>query len=521
MVISVRTERGRDGLEIVKEADTDEHRARLHHEAQMLTRAAHPGVVELTSSSASVLRLRHRGTSLARLGALPPDHVTAMVRSIAEVVDVLHRQGVAHTRIDREHVVVGDRGRPRLCGFAEATDATDELRADDVAGLGRLLDELLDASGDTLWSPVHRGPRAVGRRRKALKGFRAAARAARRDDPGQRPTARQFAAALQEALPELALPIIPPTGSARDFASIPADIDPTADIGWSDDDLSYLTAADDEDGPGDPFAKLAALTDPDPTPEPQVRPAEEAATDGGTSRDEETEAAPATAPAEPATGVGDPLRPIRIRPSAVDTEPLPATGTRRRTLILIAIVVLVIGAVAGVLIARAVQPFDSGTASPAPQRAALTDTTVEDTVPPERTTSTTAPAAPTPPTYPAACTVPPVPGPDVDGDGCPEPVAVEGRIATVGDRRVELGQDGDLAVVADHDCDGIATPVLLRPGSGELFIFPAWSLDEAVEVDAAAIIPDATGIDTRSEPCPSVVVTDSADDEHIVAGPGT
>lgn len=515
MVISVRTERGRDGLEIVKEADTDVHRVRLRHEAQMLTRAAHPGVVELTSSSSSVLRLRHRGTSLARLGALPPDHVAAMVRSVAEVVDVLHRQGVAHTRIDREHVVVGDRGRPRLCGFAEATNATDELRAEDVAGLGRLLDELLDASGETLWSPVHRGPRAAGRRRKALKGFRAAARAAQRDDPGQRPTARQFATALQQALPDLALPIIPTTGSARDFASLPADIDPTADIGWSDDDLSYLTAADDDDdGPGDPFAKLAALTDRDPTPEPRARPDGQPATDQGSARADD-----AATPAEPA---GDPLQPIRIRPSTAEAEPPPATGTRRRTLVLIAIVVLVIGAVAGVLIARAVQPFDSDAPAAAPTRAALTDAAVENTVPAERTTSTTsAPASPTPPEHPDGCTVPPVPGPDIDGDGCPEPVTVEGRIATVGDRRVELGQDGDLAVVADHDCDGVATPVLLRPGSGELFVFTAWSLDEAVEVDATDVVPDATGIATRSEPCPTVVVTDSAGAEHVVASPET
>ncbi|MGK2928647.1 MAG: hypothetical protein ACSLFO_03625, partial [Acidimicrobiales bacterium] len=246
MVISVRTERGPDGLEIVKEADVGAHRARLRHEAEMLARAAHPGVVEITSSSSGVLRLRHRGTSLARLGALPPDHVAAMVRSIAEVVDVLHRQGVVHTRIDREHIVVGDRGRPRLCGFAEATEATDELRAADVAALGRLLDDLLDASGDALWSPVHRGVRAAARRRKALSGFRTSARAARRDDPGQRPTARQFAASLQDALPDLALPMIPPAGVARDFAGIPADIDPTSDISWSDDDLSFLTAADDD-----------------------------------------------------------------------------------------------------------------------------------------------------------------------------------------------------------------------------------------------------------------------------------
>ncbi|MGK2928608.1 MAG: hypothetical protein ACSLFO_03430, partial [Acidimicrobiales bacterium] len=275
---------------------------------------------------------------------------------------------------------------------------------------------------------------------------------------------------------------------------------------------------------------LAALTDPDPPPAPPSAPAAAPASEAMTGPEMEPDAdtrSGSTTDAEPDPGTPehDALRPIRIRPRD-DAEPDNTGGTRRRTLVVIAIVVLVIGAVAGVLIARAIQPFDTDTDSDATVSERNLVTVVDDAATSNdalATTASSAPptSAPTPPTYPAQCLIPPVPGPDVDGDGCPEAVAIDGRIATVGDRRVELGQDGDLAVVADHDCDGIATPVLFRPDSGELFVFAGWSLDEAVEVDATEVVPDGAGIEAGAGPCPSVTVTDSTGIEHVVAGPGT
>lgn len=557
MVISVRTERGSDGLEVVKEADTDEGRARLRHEAVMLGRAAQPGVVEITATGPSSLRLRHRGTALSRLGALPPDHVAAVVRSIAEVVESIHRQGIAHTRIDRDHVVIGDRGRPRLCGFAEAADATDSLRAADVAALGTLLDDLLDASGDTLWSPIHRGPRHVRRRRKALSGFRAAAAAARRDDPGQRPTARQFATALHDALPDLALPVIPSSDSTGEFAAIPTDVDPTADIAWTDEDLTFLTADDDDHEAGDPFAKLAALSGRDhedggddrdyddrdddwPDDDGDERTpardrdewnaADDWPDDGGRGWSPPPvsafEAAFDGRPADTG-GTDDPLPPVRIRPGRAEQVPQ-APRTSVRTLVLIAIVVLVLGAVAGAAIARSVNPFDSDDASafsattePVGRDAVADEPSAPSNQDAELADGAVSPASvPTPPTYPAGCAIAPQPGPDTDGDGCPEAVALDGRVATVGNVSVELGRDGDLPVLADHDCDGVVTPVLLRPETGEVFVFEAWSLDQPVEVDAATVVPGAGRIDAGATACHTVTVTDGSGTEHAVAGPG-
>ncbi len=164
MVIAVRTERGPSGLEVVKQSDTPADEARLHHEAEMLRRAARPGVVEVVGESAGVLRLRHRGTALARLGPLAPDQSAAIVRAVADVVDSMHHQGIAHTRIGLDHVLIGERGRPRLCGFGDATAATEETTADDVAALGRLLDDLLDAGREAMWTPAHRGVRSAPRR---------------------------------------------------------------------------------------------------------------------------------------------------------------------------------------------------------------------------------------------------------------------------------------------------------------------------------------------------------------------
>jgi hypothetical protein len=515
MVIAVRTERGPNGLEVVKEAHTDEDRARLGHEAEMLGRAQHPGVVEVTSSTPSVLRLRHRGTALSRIGALPPDHVAAMVRSVAEVVDDLHRLGIAHTRIEADHVVVGDRGRPRLCGFAEATDATDDLRAGDVAALGELLDRLLDGSGDAQWSPVHRGVRQAARRRRALSGFRLAATAARREEPGQRPSARQFASSLHDALPDLALPAGGPAGSASEFAAIPADVDPTADIAWTDDDLSYLTAEEDDDH-GDPFARLAALTESSGGAATSLGGAGHSDRDDPAGADlaesDLGEPPPEAAVDEPPAGRTDPLAPIRIREAPAGRSSQPARS-RRALLVVIALLVAAAGAVAGALLAREIQPFGSEGAAPAePSPGTMTVAGGAPAV------STPGPE-PIPPALPQGCSPPDVPGPDLDGDGCPEPVELRGRSATVGGIEVELGRDGDLAVVADHDCDGVATPVVLRPASGELFFFDRWNLDEPVEVRAGTVVPGASSIRTDSGSCPSVLVTSDDGTDHVVAGP--
>ncbi len=523
MVIAVRTERGPAGLEVVKQADTDADRSRLHHEAEMLRQAAHPGVVDVIASSPGVLRLHHRGTALARLGPLAPDQAAAIVRAVAEVVDALHRQGIAHNRINSDHVLVGERGRPRLCGFGDATRVTDDAvadgpaaddrRADDVADLGRLLDDLLDRARDALWSPAHRGVRNAARRKRAVAAFRTAAASARRDDPSQRPSARQFATALHDAFPELALPDVgDEAGTTRAFAEIPNDFDPTSELGWTDDDLWYLSVADGDREPdhvrgSDPYASLAALSTPDDETdetreEVHDEKAPEEAPEDATHHD-------AWLPGPKATT--DPLAPVEIRAAAPRETSGPAPD--RRLVLAVALVVLVIGAVLGVVVARAVRPFGGDPSSvvdgQSPGTTASSDSSTDTTV-----------AVPVPPTFPARCDVPALPGPDLDGDGCPEPITLTDRTATVGAIAVELGRDGDLVTLADPDCDGVMTPVVYRPSSGEVFVFPRWSLDQPSEVQSTAVVPDGRSISARGGRCGPVVVTTADGTETVVAGPG-
>jgi tRNA A-37 threonylcarbamoyl transferase component Bud32 len=508
MVIAVRTERGPQCLEVVKAAGSEADQARLAHEAEVLRRAAHPGVVELLDATPTALHLRHSGTALARLGPLPPDNVAAVVRSVAETVAVLHQLNIAHRRITAEHVVIGERGRPRLCGFGSAGDSGPDDRADDVASLGRMLDELLDVAKDSLWTPAHRGLRQAGRRRRAMAAFRAAAAAAQRDDPGQRPTARQFASSLLDAFPDLVLP----EADAEQARALPATLDPTADIGWTDQDLSFLSIQDESeeewvtgqtpviDGKAEVVVPSGKEWEDFVLDRYDDEPATEGSDEAAPAVEDVTAAAAPSEPVAPRVGP----EPITIRAGIADRHARPAGG--RRALVAVAAGVLVIGAVAGSVIAQAVRPF--GSADPSgPSTATLMSESDQP-----------APEVAVPPTHPSTCVVPDVPGPDVDGDSCPDPVELEDRVAIVGTVRVELGQPGDEVALADSDCDGVATPAVLRPDTGEVFVFPEWDLDEPTEVGAATVVPGADRITAGDGECPAVIVTGDDGVRAVVAG---
>ena len=101
--------------------------------------------------------------------------------------------------------------------------------------------------------------------------------------------------------------------------------------------------------------------------------------------------------------------------------------------------------------------------------------------PPAAPTTTPPPSPP-----PTAAVVPTTIGPtcalaagpdaaDVNGDGCPEPLTIDAGVVEVAGIRYELGADGDDVAVGDWDCDGRATPALLRPRTGEVFVFPSWA----------------------------------------------
>jgi hypothetical protein len=114
----------------------------------------------------------------------------------------------------------------------------------------------------------------------------------------------------------------------------------------------------------------------------------------------------------------------------------------------------------------------------------------------------------------AGCPVAAAPAADVDGDGCPEALVVEGGSVRAGAARWTLGQPGDLIAVGDWECDGRAAPALMRPATGDVFVFPGWAAEgEPVTVEARDRLPGAVAI--RGEPA-----ADGCDDLVVDLGSG-
>ena len=529
MVIAVRTEEAGDGLVVVKEARSDGDVARLTREASMLARCRHPGVVDLLGVEERAIRLRHAGTALGRLGPFPADQAAGIACAVADVVHALHRLGVVHGDIEPAHVLLDERGRPRLCGFGQASDRTDDGAADDVAAIGRLLAGLLRTGGQLPWARPPGGVRGAGRQRQARKELEAIVAQATRERREQRLSARQLSKAIHAAVPGCSLPepATPRAPSQPRYAELPGDIDPTADLGWTDDDLSWLAGIADDDRNADelasdagPYAGLQSLDDLDDDGTDADWAALAAAPEAVTGplpvfTPPVDEAPRERARIEHAPPPPAPAGPRVSLPERTETEePAGRRPVLRAALLLVALVVGVVGGVAG---ARAVRPLGSDPVSAA-DAAPTTDVDADAAADPSTAaTPTTVPDEPGS-TWPASCAVPDPAGPDVDGDGCPEAIDLDGRTATVGSVTVELGQDGDLVALGDWHCDGVATPALLRPSTGEVFVFPTWSFDEVVEVRAVGTFADATAIAAGPGACPSPVLTTS-DGERTVEVP--
>lgn len=86
-----------------------------------------------------------------------------------------------------------------------------------------------------------------------------------------------------------------------------------------------------------------------------------------------------------------------------------------------------------------------------------------------------------------------------------EPVDVTGNEVRTGGHRWSVGRPGDVIALGDWDCDGSATPAVLRPGSGRLHLFTAWATEEApltaspgptVPANASAVEPRGCGVAT-------------------------
>jgi hypothetical protein len=75
---------------------------------------------------------------------------------------------------------------------------------------------------------------------------------------------------------------------------------------------------------------------------------------------------------------------------------------------------------------------------------------------------------------------------------------VEGSTVDAGVARWSLGNPGDVAAVGDWDCDGEASAALLRPATGDVFLFADWA-EVAAPVTVRATRQVAGGVGIRAE----------------------
>lgn len=396
--VEVRLEQHDGGPVVVKRAPGPDARARLAHEASILHRARHPGVVAVVAGDGAggELVLRWIGTrSLADVGPLPPARVAALGAALAETVADLHDLGVAHRRISGDHVLVDGDGRPVLCGFGDALGGPDARAAQtrDVADLGRLVHGLME--GDAGGS----GRREVATRRAVV----AAADAATVAEPARRPTARALAERLAGA-----------AGDARGAPPAP-------------DDRAV--------GPRPPGDAPGAPAPPD-----------------------------------------DALEQLR----RILDDPRPARAGVSRSRLLAGAALIAGVAVAGAVLAPWLAGGDRTTVTPT----AASTSTAASSRPPSDTVA--------------------APRPTAVGDGDRPVVEADGR-------RFAVGEPGDVVAVGDWACTGRPTVAVLRPATGDVFVFATWaSPGGAAEAGAAARVPRAVALRPGDDPtCAGLVaVTD-------------
>jgi hypothetical protein len=435
-----------EGPVAVKTATGADDVARLRLEAERFERAAHPGLVavvgpatggvdearadrgvddgtnESAEGRASVeIRTRFAGDPVTHwsgsVGA-----VAGLGAAVAATLADLHDIGVVHGRLDATHILVGDDGRPRLCGLSHPGGAAPH---DDVAALGLVLGEVLERAtpGPRSW-PWH-GRSSAAHRRELEQVL------ARASDPvpSRRPNARLLASSILSAVPGAELPVTGSPFPGPEPAYVPPD-EELLDLVFTHeltDDERWAQAFGDD--PSEP----AGAAGPDPPP---VR-------DGGSSR------------ARLAAGSGA----VAVGAIAAGVVFVGGWGSR----------------------GSAAPPDAVRASSPAGQ---------------------------------AGCPVAAAPAADVDGDGCPEALVVEGGSVRAGAARWTLGQPGDLIAVGDWECDGRAAPALLRPATGDVFVFPGWAAEgEPVTVEARDRLPGAVAI--RGEP-----TADGCDDLVVDLGSG-
>lgn len=139
----------RNGTLLACKTAQPEDSERIRHEAQLLQRLEHPGVVQFVDfidDSPVELYLAFVGPDswATRPPSTPAESIEALASAASTVAD-LHGLGTVHGALCPEHVLVAPDKRPILCGLADATAITEAGCAHDLAGLAGLIDHLAAA----------------------------------------------------------------------------------------------------------------------------------------------------------------------------------------------------------------------------------------------------------------------------------------------------------------------------------------------------------------------------------------
>lgn len=458
-----------------KHADTADA-ARVRHEARALEAARHPGVVELAEhvehpDGSCELATRWVGShSLETWPCRSAAHVAGLVAALATTVADLHDLGISHGALTADHVLIRHDGRPVLCGLAEArledSPAASDRFASDVAALGELVHRLLGEDADDDPIPDRRIRPFVARRRwprYQRRALRTLADQAVIEHPGRRPTARMLAAAIREAIPDADL--------VRPDEHDTTDRGPVASAERLSRDAATGSTGSEETAPEGLAPEGLASEDPPPGLD----------------------------------GWSDPLDLDHLRPSDLD-DPRPTPAPRRLIAASCVLALLAGACVLGwriLLGSSPATPPEAALREPPPIEAPsdADPETAPDAGPgcprrePERLALTDASVA--------AVT-------DIDGDGCTDVVEVAGSVLSGDGRRWRIGEEGDVVHLGDWDCDGVSTPAVLRPDTGELFVFDRWaSPGEQISIPPVRAFDDPVGLDAVSDhdaECPGLLV---------------
>ncbi len=133
---------------MTKRSRTPEGRRRLRSESERLRRARHPGVVELLTveedPEQTCLVLAYAGTSsLAVPARRDAAEIAAIIAAAATTVAELHDLGVVHGRIQASHIVIDPAGRPVLAGFGPGPEGDDRLGEVGCGAAGEPLDDVV------------------------------------------------------------------------------------------------------------------------------------------------------------------------------------------------------------------------------------------------------------------------------------------------------------------------------------------------------------------------------------------